>query len=36
MEGDRDHCIGAGMNDYLAKPFGPDAMVDILEKWLEP
>jgi PAS domain S-box-containing protein len=34
MEGDRDRCISSGMNDYLAKPFNPDALVDVLNKWL--
>jgi two-component system sensor histidine kinase/response regulator len=34
MEGDRDRCILAGMNDYLAKPFNPNALVAVLNKWL--
>jgi CheY-like chemotaxis protein len=34
MEGDRDRCIAAGMNDYLSKPFNPEALVEILNKWL--
>ena len=34
MTGDRDKCLEAGMNDYLAKPVEPRQLVDILEKWL--
>jgi PAS domain S-box-containing protein len=34
MQGDREKCIGAGMNDYLTKPVFPQALVDVLEKWL--
>jgi PAS domain S-box-containing protein len=31
---DRARCLAAGMNDYLAKPLRPDAMVAVLAKWL--
>ena len=35
MKGDREKCINAGMNDYLAKPFiAHKALADVLEKWL--
>ncbi len=33
MRGDREACIKAGMDDYLAKPFQPQELEDILEKW---
>ena len=33
MEGDRERCIEAGMNDYLAKPFGVKDLRDALERW---
>jgi CheY-like chemotaxis protein len=33
MRGDREACIKAGMDDYLAKPFQPQELKDILEKW---
>ena len=34
MAGDREACIEAGMDDYLAKPVKPDALRAILERYL--
>jgi signal transduction histidine kinase/CheY-like chemotaxis protein len=34
MSGDRDLCLEAGMNDYLAKPISMQGVTAILEKWL--
>jgi signal transduction histidine kinase/DNA-binding response OmpR family regulator len=34
MKGDRERCIEAGMNDYLAKPISPNALANMLEQWL--
>lgn len=34
MEGDREKCIGAGMDDYIPKPVQPKMLVEALEKWL--
>lgn len=34
MEGDREKCLRAGMNDYISKPVRPDELVEVLEKWL--
>jgi CheY-like chemotaxis protein len=35
MQGDREACLRAGMNDYLAKPVSPAALSSLLEKWLD-
>ena len=34
MEGDRERCLAAGMDDYLPKPFRRDALAAVLERWL--
>ena len=34
MQGDRERCLEAGMNDYITKPFSPQALAEILDKWL--
>jgi len=34
MDGDRDRCITAGMDDYLCKPFNLDQLQYTLERWL--
>jgi two-component system, sensor histidine kinase and response regulator len=31
---DRVRCLNAGMDDFLAKPFRPEALFDMLVKWL--
>jgi len=34
MQGDRDKCIAAGMDDYLTKPVKPQELSDMLDKYL--
>ncbi len=34
MQGDRELCMEAGMNDYITKPVSPQALAEVLEKWL--
>jgi CheY-like chemotaxis protein len=36
MEGDRERCLAAGMDDYLAKPFRAGDLRRVLERWLRP
>ena len=34
MKGDREQCLKAGMDDYVAKPVTPDTLSAVLEKWI--
>lgn len=34
LKGDREKCINAGMDDYIAKPIHPKKLCDVIEKWL--
>jgi signal transduction histidine kinase/CheY-like chemotaxis protein len=34
MEGDRERCIAAGMDDYLSKPLHPDDLDAVLQRWI--
>jgi CheY-like chemotaxis protein len=36
MEGDRQQCIAAGMDDYLAKPYSLEQLEAMLRRWLAP
>ena len=31
---DRDKCLAAGMNDFVAKPFRPEELYEVLLRWL--
>ncbi len=36
MAGDREDCLAAGMDDYIAKPIEVDQMVEMLQRWARP
>ena len=33
LQGDRDACMRAGMDDYISKPVKLEDLVNVLEKW---
>jgi len=36
MTGERNKCLEAGANDYLAKPFEIEKMLSLMRVWLYP
>jgi PAS domain S-box-containing protein len=36
MLADRERCLGAGMNDHIAKPIEPEDLWKMLLKWIKP
>jgi CheY-like chemotaxis protein len=36
LSGDREICLGAGMDDYIPKPLTPEAVSSVLDRYLAP
>jgi signal transduction histidine kinase/CheY-like chemotaxis protein len=36
MEGDREKCMQAGMNDHVSKPIDPDTLYAAVMRWVKP
>ncbi|MDT4289474.1 ATP-binding protein [Methylomonas sp. MO1] len=36
MHGDHQHCLAAGMNDFIGKPILPATLYEALLKWIKP
>ena len=36
MGGDRDRCLRAGMDDYVAKPISPQVLLRAMSRWCDP
>jgi two-component system sensor histidine kinase/response regulator len=36
MDGDREVCLAAGMDDYITKPVRQDAIAAVLQRWVTP
>ncbi len=35
MKGDREKCLKAGMNDYIAKPVNPENLLETITAWIK-
>jgi len=36
MQGDREKCIAAGMNDYVSKPINQNELFSVMANWIKP
>jgi CheY-like chemotaxis protein/HPt (histidine-containing phosphotransfer) domain-containing protein len=36
MQGVKEDCLNAGMNDYVSKPIDPVFLLSVLQKWIKP
>jgi two-component system, sensor histidine kinase and response regulator len=36
LDGCRDRCLAAGMNDYITKPVSMEELIRMLKTWLRP
>lgn len=35
IEGEREKCLAAGMDDYITKPINEELLISVIEKWIE-